>query len=107
MNLPNVVSDLVKAQNTHDSAAYASCFSEKAIVVDEGKTYYGKAEIRQWIETANKSYKTVMEPIDFKENGSISVLKAEISGSFPGSPAVLGYHLELEEGLIQSLKITG
>ncbi|WP_207436032.1 DUF4440 domain-containing protein [Sabulibacter ruber] len=107
MDLPNVVSDLVKAQNTHDSAAYANCFTEEAMVIDEGKTYHGKAEIQQWIEAANENYKSVMKPIEFKESEAQSELKAEVSGSFPGSPAVLSYHLVLEEELIQSLKITG
>ncbi|MFC6997959.1 nuclear transport factor 2-like protein [Rufibacter roseus] len=106
MNLPNVVSDLVKAQNMYDSAAYANCFSEIATVADEGKTYHGKAEIKRWIEAANENYKTVMKPIDFKESEEQSVLKAEISGSFPGSPVVLSYHLELVDGMVQSLKIT-
>ena len=107
MNLPNVVSELVKAQNMHDSTAYANCFSAKATVADEGKTYHGKAEIQRWIETANENYKTVMKPLDFKESETQSILKAEISGSFPGSPAILSYQLELVDGLIQSLKITG
>lgn len=35
------------------------------------------------------------------------ILKTEVSGNFPGSPIVLAYHLEIKNGLIQSLKITG
>ncbi|WP_343539570.1 hypothetical protein [Sphingobacterium thalpophilum] len=42
MNLPNIISDLVKAQNEFDSAAYANCFTEDAEVFDEGKTHNGK-----------------------------------------------------------------
>lgn len=107
MNVPNIVSDLIKAQNMHDSAAYTNCFSAKATVADEGKLYHGKAEIQRWIETANENYKTVMKPIDYKESEMQSVLKAEISGSFPGSPVVLNYHLELVDGMVKSLKIKG
>ena len=107
MNLPNVLTDLVAAQNSYDSVAYVNCFSDSAIVKDEGKTHQGKAEIQQWIATANENYKTIMKPLDYTENGNKGVLKAEISGSFPGSPLVLNYHLELTNNLIQSLKITG
>ncbi|MCC9168422.1 nuclear transport factor 2 family protein [Pontibacter harenae] len=107
MKLPKVIADLVAAQDNYDSAAYAKCFSETAVVVDEEKTYKGRNEIRQWIAEANENYKTVMKPISFSENGPKSVLTAEISGSFPGSPAVLNYHFELKDGLIQSLEITG
>ncbi len=41
MNLPTVISELVKAQNNFDSAAYVRCFTETAVVFDEGKTHNG------------------------------------------------------------------
>ena len=107
MNLPKVVADLVKAQDNFDSVAYANCFSETAVVFDEGKTHNGRKEIEHWIASANKQYKTTMKPISFEKEGSKIILKAEISGDFPGSPAVLSYHLEIINEQIQSLKITG
>lgn len=103
MKLPKVIADLVKAQDNFDSIAYANCFSETAIVFDEGKTHQGKAEIHHWIETANEAYKTVMKPLDYAE--ADEVLKAEVSGDFEGSPILLNYHFELKDGLIHSLKI--
>ncbi|MCC9138698.1 nuclear transport factor 2 family protein [Pontibacter silvestris] len=105
MNLPKVIADLVAAQDNYDSAAYAKCFSETAVVVDEGKAYSGRNEIRQWTAEANEKYRTAMKPISLSENGPTSVLTAEISGSFPGSPAVLDFHFELKDGLIHSLRI--
>ena len=107
MNLPKEVADLVQAQNNQDSVAYANCFSATATVVDEGKRHQGKAEIQHWIAEANRKYKTVMKPLSFTQAGTAGMLSAEISGSFPGSPVVLTYHLELNDNLIQSLKITG
>jgi hypothetical protein len=106
MSLPKVIADLVKAQNKQDSVAYADCFSPTAIVYDEGKTHKGKEEIQQWIAQANKKFKTIMNPITYTGADTTGVLLAEISGSFPGSPLVLNYHVELKDGLIQSLKIT-
>lgn len=106
MNLPKVVSSLVKAQNDFDSTAYADCFSETAVVFDEGKTHTGRKEIEHWIDDANKRYKAVMNPVTFEEKGNESLLKAEVSGDFPGSPIMLTYHLQISGGLIQSLKIT-
>ncbi|MBL7881586.1 MAG: hypothetical protein JNN23_17265 [Chryseobacterium gambrini] len=44
-----------------------------------------------------------MKPLDYSETKQ--ELKAEVSGNFPGSPIVLTYHYEFENGLIQSLKI--
>ncbi len=105
MNLPHVIAELVTAQNHSNSVAYANYFSNTAQVKDKGKTYQGKAEIQQWITQANEKYKIIMQPIAFTQTGSIGVLIAEISGTFPGNPAVLNYHVELKDDLIQSLKI--
>ena len=107
MNLPQVVSDLVKTQNSFDSVAYANCFSETAVVYDEGKTHKGRKEIEHWIADANERYQATMQPVSFEEKETGSVLKAEASGKFDGSPIVLSYHLEIADELIQSLKITG
>ena len=103
MNLPNVVTELIKAQNNFDSTAYAHCFTERAVVFDEGKTHNGRKEIEYWIEKANKEYQATMKPLEYSENEHI--LKAEISGTFPGSPITMTYHYEFEDGLIRSLKI--
>ncbi|GEJ45845.1 MULTISPECIES: nuclear transport factor 2 family protein [unclassified Chryseobacterium] len=104
MNLPNIISELVKAQNEFNSAAYANCFAENAEVFDEGQTHHGKPEIEKWIDKANKEYRATMKPIDYNENENI--LSAEVAGTFPGSPIVLKYHFQLSEGYIQSLKVT-
>ncbi|WPV70522.1 nuclear transport factor 2 family protein [Chitinophaga sp. LS1] len=106
MNLPKVIADLVHAQDSFDSIAYTNCFSETAVVYDEGNTHTGKKEIQQWITEANRKYKTTMNPIAYKEKGAASLLTAELSGTFPGSPIVLHYHCEITDGLISSLRIT-
>ena len=105
MNLPKVLADLVTTQNNFDSAGYANCFSETAVVFDEGKMHNGKLEIEQWIKKANEEYQAVMKPLEYSAPSEI--LKAEVSGNFPGSPIVLSYNFKLHDGLIQSLKITG
>lgn len=103
MNLPKVVADLVRAQDNFDSVSYSNCFSETAEVFDEGQTYNGKTEIRDWIEKANQAYRITMKPIDYSEYEQI--LKAKISGTFDGSPVVLTYYFEIKDNKIQSLKI--
>lgn len=103
MNLPKVVAELVKTQNNFDSAAYANCFTETAVVFDEGKTHNGRKEIEDWIEKANKKYQATMKPLEYSESGH--TLKTEASGAFSGSPVTMVYHFEFKDGLIQSLKI--
>lgn len=107
MNLPKIITDLVNAQNSFDSIAYTNCFSETAMVFDEGKTHNGRVEIQHWIEESNEKYRSVMKPLEYTENGTSSVLSAECSGTFPGSPIVLKFHFDIVDGLIQHLKVTG
>jgi hypothetical protein len=107
MNLPQVVKDLVRAQDNFDSVAYANCFTETGVMLDEGKTHKGRIEIQHWITEGNKKYKTVMKPVAFTQTDTTGVLSAEISGTFDGSPIVLKFHFEIRDGLIQTLKVTG
>lgn len=106
MNLTNVIATLLEAQYHYDSVAYANCFTETALLVDEGNVYHGKSEIMHWIERANEEYRPVMEPIDYIETQTGSILTAKISGTFDGSPIILKYHFEMEDSFIRSLKVT-
>ena len=107
MELHKVVARFIETQNNYDSKAYVECFTDSAIVHDEGKTHKGKEEIRQWIEHANEKYQSFMKPLTYEESGSNGLLTAEVSGTFPGSPIVLQFHLVLNDDLIDSLKVTG
>ncbi len=107
MNLPKVIADLVKAQEEFDAEAYAGCFSDTAVVFDEGKIHRGRNEIKSWIGKANQEYRTVMTPIEYTASGQTGMIKAEVSGNFPGSPVTLHYHFSVSDGQIESLKITG
>ncbi|RYZ99661.1 MAG: nuclear transport factor 2 family protein [Sphingobacteriaceae bacterium] len=107
MQLPKLIERFIATQNNYDSKAYTDCFTETAIVHDEGKTHTGKAEIRQWIEDANEKYQSKMKPLKYEQSGPNGALTAEVSGTFPGSPIVLQFHLGLKDDLIDSLKVTG
>lgn len=106
MKLPKVLTDLIKAQNEFDAVTYANLFSETAEVFDEGKTHKGRLEIEFWIDQSNKNYQSVMKPLEYTENGTTSILTAECSGKFPGSPITLKFHFDIVDGQIQHLKVT-
>ena len=107
MKLPTVVADLVQAQNDFDNVAYAACFSETGEMLDEGKLYKGREAIAHLIAETNEKYRSQMKPLAYTENGTASVLSAEVSGTFPGSPAVLQFHFDIIDDKIQYLKVTG
>lgn len=106
MNLPKVLTDLIKAQNEFDAVTYANLFTETAEVFDEGKTHKGRLEIERWIDYSNKNYQAVMKSLEYTENGTTSILTAECSGTFPGSPITLKFHFNIVDGQIQHLKVT-
>lgn len=107
MELPKLIVRFIETQNNLDSKAYVACFTDSAIVHDEGKTHKGKEEILLWIEHANAAYQSFMKPLQYEESGTGAVLTAEVSGTFPGSPAALKFHFGLKNDLIDSLKVTG
>lgn len=107
MKLPKVVEDLVQAQNNLDNVAFAACFAETGEMMEEGKPYKGRVAIEHLIAETNEKYQSVMKPLAYTENGTASVLAAEVSGTFPGSPAVLKFHFDIMDGKIQYLKVTG
>lgn len=106
MELPQVVERFIETQHIFDSKAFAACFTESAIVHDEGKTHNGKEEIQQWIKHAMEEYKSVLEPLNYEQSGSKGVLTANVSGTFPGSPIALKFHFDIDSGKIQQLKVT-
>jgi hypothetical protein len=105
MNLPQVIADLIAAQDKYDSKAFSEAFSSDAIVHDEGKTYHGKKEIRQWNEMTNGKYKTRYEPLEVTTDKNTVTLKARISGTFDGSPVIIKYYFEIHNDEISLLKI--
>ncbi|TLV00398.1 nuclear transport factor 2 family protein [Dyadobacter luticola] len=107
MQLPENIAGLIQAQNEADSTAFANYFTEHATVFDEGASYTGRGEIKQWIEEATEKYNMQAKALDFMQTGAKGILTVEARGTFPGSPGVMHYHLDFENALISSLKITG
>lgn len=106
MNIPltPLTTQFVESMNAQNSADFIICFSSDAVVEDEGHTHRGIAEIQAWIEEAFRTSQPFLEVTNaaFTETGAI--LTGNLSGSFPGSPIVLHYHLTIAEDLITGLK---
>lgn len=106
MNLPYILKEFLKAQELFDSISFSNCFSDNALVFDEGKIYKGKEEIRHWHETTSSEYKTLFEVKEASTEGKTIILKINISGSFDGSPVMLKFHFRIENNIIAALMIT-
>ena len=94
----------VESMNAQDSAAFITCFAPQAVVEDEGHTHRGTAEILAWIEQAFAQYQPVLEVASVTDTETGAVITGLLTGSFPGSPVVLNYHLTIAQDQITALK---
>lgn len=92
------------AADLGDPAAFANCFSENAMVKDEGHTYVGRDAIRQWKKGASKKYAYTSEPFACEERDGKTIVTSRLTGNFPGSPINLRYFFGIEGALIASLE---
>lgn len=105
MKLPASVQVFFDAEKSAGGAAPVSAFAPDAVVGDEGKTHVGRDAIAAWWRAAKAQYRHTAEPREmFTENGR-TVVRAEVTGQFPGSPAVLTFAFQIKNGRIGALEI--
>ena len=88
-----------------NSEAVSQCFTENAVVKDEGHTYVGRAAIKQWKADGSTKYQYTSEPFANEQKDGKFVVTSRLTGNFPGSPADLRFFFELEGDKIASLEI--
>lgn len=93
------------AADQGDSEAVAQCFTEFAVVKDEGRTYHGQAAIKQWKAEASAKYQYTSEPFACGEKDGKIVVTSRLTGNFPGSPVNLRFFFGLEGDKIALLEI--
>jgi hypothetical protein len=103
--LPSVIDAFVQAKNDFDSNAFAACFADHAVVQDEGQEMLGTAAIKKWIEASNAKYQDTLVATGLVERNDETVLTAQVSGSFEGSPVSLDFHFTIDNGKISKLSI--
>ncbi len=93
-----------QAANAHDSALLADCFTEDAVVFDEGQEYRGLAAIMEWNEAVTRKYDLTLELVSSAQEDGLTVVTAEATGRFDGSPALIGYCFEQAGNKVTSLR---
>lgn len=105
IKLPSIIEAFVHGKNNHDSEAVVACFTNDAVVHDEGKEFRGTAAIKKWLDASIAKYKvtlTAKKIVDIEEE---TILTAEVSGDFEGSPIPLDFHFSIREGKFDRLSI--
>ena len=105
MDLPHAIDVYFRAENSGDVESMSGCFAPQAIVRDESRTYAGIAAIKAWKAETKKKYSHTVEPLDIDERDGKTVVKARLTGTFPGSPITVEFRFTLEGGRITSLDI--
>jgi hypothetical protein len=63
------------------------------------------AAIRGWVADTKKKYNHTIAPLEMDHRDGRTILKAKLTGNFPGSPVTLEFSFALADGKIVSLQI--
>ncbi|AVQ84903.1 MULTISPECIES: nuclear transport factor 2 family protein [unclassified Variovorax] len=104
LTLPEPIAAYFAAE--HKPEALARCFTAQAVMKDDGHTYAGVDAIKAFIAEASAKYSATSMPFALEREDDFQIVRAKVTGNFPGSPIDLSYRFRLERGLIASLEIT-
>ena len=105
LDLPSPVAAFFAADAARDAEALAASFAPDGAVKDEGATHVGRDAIRAWWQGAYDQYRFRNQPLDAAEDGGRLLVRARVTGDFPGAPATLRFAFETGEEGIRRLEI--
>jgi hypothetical protein len=105
IQLPPPIDLYISIENSGDVDALPECFASDATVRDEAHTYQGLPAIREWKAATKMKYNHTVAPLAIARRDGKTILEAELTGNFPGSPVTLEFSFVLEGGKIVSLEI--
>ncbi|MDX3911106.1 MAG: nuclear transport factor 2 family protein [Sphingobium sp.] len=106
VKLPHIIAEYFAADRKQNAEAVSDCFTEGAVVKDEGHTYTGREAIRQWKAATSAKYTYSVEPFSITTEGGRTTVVSHLAGDFPGSPVDLRYQFVLDGQKIVGLEIT-
>lgn len=105
LSLPEPIAAYFDADK-RGGTAVVRCFTNQAVVRDEGQTHTGLAAIAAWKTAASAKYTYAIEPLRLERKDGRHIVRCRVSGNFPGNAVELQFAFELERGKIASLEIT-
>lgn len=104
MTMPSPIAKYFATDRT-GGEAFAGCFTETAIVRDEGQVHEGRAAILGWKSGTSAKYSYTSEPFALHEEGERTIVVSRLTGNFPGSPIDLRFAFTLDGDRIARLEI--
>ena len=105
IELPKAVADYFAADKGGNAEAVSRCFTETAIVKDEGNTHAGRDAIRRWMADSAMRYTYTVEPFAVATEGNRAVVTSHLTGNFPGRAVDLRYFFTVDGDKIAELEI--
>ena len=104
-DLPTPIATYIATANRGETEALAQCFTESAVVRDEGKTIEGLGAIKKWMVETKQKYHHTIEPLASNQKDGKTVITNRLTGNFPGSPIELEFVFTLDRDQIVALEI--
>jgi hypothetical protein len=104
-DVPSPVATYLAAEKAKDTETLGHCFREDAVVRDEGREHRGVAAIKAWHREANAKFRYVVEPLGASVGGPAVVVRARVTGDFPGSPVEMRFSFTVSGDRIVSLEV--
>jgi hypothetical protein len=104
-NLAPILATYFEAANAQDIDAFVACFTLDAQIKDEGKIHHGHENIAIWNRSVNEKYNCTHVVKSWAQTNKGVDVRAEVSGTFPGSPIHLTFRFILHDGKISALEI--
>jgi hypothetical protein len=105
LHLPKAIDLFISSENTHDPNAINDCFASDAVVKDEARTRTGLEQIAAWRRETGAKYHHTLTPVAVAKRAGKTVVTAEMTGDFPGSPVTVDFVFQLDGDKIASLEI--
>ncbi|SHH87242.1 SnoaL-like domain-containing protein [Sporobacter termitidis DSM 10068] len=107
--LPKAVEAHFAATNTEDRAAFLSAFHNDAAVIDAGREYRGKAEIKAWSDKTYFGDQLRLEITNAVQDEEETVVTAVADGDYDKTglpdPLYLDFHFIVREDRVRLLRI--
>lgn len=100
-----VVARYFEASNRQDVAAAMACLTRDATVDDPLGQSFGLRSVRRWFTRTSRLYRPMFVVLRRIGTPADLGLAVSVSGTFPGSPAELGFHFRFRDGKISGLTI--
>jgi hypothetical protein len=105
INVPEPVAEYLAAEEAKDAERLSLCFTEDGTVRDEAEDHHRREAIQPWKQKADARYRYVLPPLHARVHSGEVIVRARLTGDFPGSPVELNHIFKLLGNKIASLEI--